>query len=170
MLVHPSCARRPGVHLLHKGWDAARHVPRDDAGGIVGAAHQQRIQQVDAAQLFARRQQNGAAVLTADLLELLRQVGGHGDGLVKVLAAFQQQGGHHLGQACHAALLPGVLVQQHLAGDGVDQVNTFLCIGGLDGHCVYRPARQSQRRRQCQREHPCRQPAAAFLKIHELLP
>ena len=116
-------------------------------------------------------QQNGAAVLTADLLELLRQVGGHGDGLVKVLAAFQQQqGGHHLGQACHAALLPGVLVQQHLAGDGVDQVNTFLCIGGLDRHCVYRPARQSQRRSQCQREHPCRQPATAFLKIHELLP
>ena len=65
-------------------------------------------------------------------MELLRQVGGHGDGLVKVLAAFQQQqGGHHLGQACHAALLPGVLVQQHLAGDGVDQVNTFLCIGGV---------------------------------------
>ena len=167
----PGCSaaqlRCPGVHLLYKGGNAARHIPCNDAGGIVGAAHQQRIQQIDAAQLFARRQQDGAAVLAADRLKLLRQAGGHGDALVQVLAAFQQQqGGHHLGQAGHAALLTGILVQQHLAGDGVDQIDTFLCVGCLDRHCVYSAARQSQRRRQCQRKQPCRRAAADFLKIH----
>ena len=64
--------RRPGVHLLHKTHHAAPHVPRNDAGGVVGADDEHGIQQVDAAHGLADAQPHGGAVGVLDILELLR--------------------------------------------------------------------------------------------------
>ena len=63
---------RLGVHLLHKAHHAARHVPRNDAGGVVGADDEHRVQQVDAAHGLADAQPHGGAVGVLDILELLR--------------------------------------------------------------------------------------------------
>ena len=64
--------RRLGVHLLHKAHHTAPHVPRNDAGGVVGADDEHGVQQVDAAHSLADAQPYGGAVGVLDILELLR--------------------------------------------------------------------------------------------------
>ena len=162
---------RPGVHLLHKAHHAAPHVPRNDAGGVVGADDEHGVQQVDAAHGLADAQTHGGAVGVLDILELLRQVGGHGHFTVQVLAAFhQQQGSHQLGQACHIFLLVGVLAQDGLAGIRVEQIHRLGLGSGLDGHGVCRKPRQRCRKSHCQCEHQRRQPAAERVMKHERTP
>ena len=162
---------RFGVHLLHKTHHAAPHVPRNDAGGVVGADDEHSVQQVDAAHGLADAQPHGGAVGVLDILELLRQVGGHGHFTVQILAAFhQQQGGHQLGQACHIFLLVGVLAQDGLAGVRVEQIHCLSLCCSLDGHGVYCKYRQHCRKSHCQCEHQRRQTAAERVVKHEGTP
>ena len=163
--------RRPGVHLLHKAHHAATHVPRNNAGGVVGADDEHGVQQVDAAHGLADAQPYGGAVGVLDILELLRQVGGHGHFTVQVLAAFhQQQGSHQLGQAGHIFLLVGVLAQDRLAGVRVEQIHRLSLCCSLDGHGVYCKYRQHCTDGDRQRKHQCRQPAAERVVKHEGTP
>ena len=85
-----------------------------------------------------RRPIRGAGWRCSDIPELLGQRGGHGHFTVQILAAFQQQQGRHkLGQAGNILLLVSILVQDGLAGVGVEQVHRLGLAGGLDGHGIY---------------------------------
>ena len=141
-----------GVHLGHKGGEVAvRNVAGDDAGGVVGAGHQQAVEQIDAAHRLADAEVHGAAVGVLDVLELLRETGGDGDLGVHVLAAFEEeQGCHHLGQAGNVPRLPGVLVQDGLAGVQIEEVDRLIFVDGLDGHLV--GGKAGERSRDGQRE------------------
>ena len=132
------------VHHGDKGGQvAAGDIAGDDAGRVVGAGHQQAVQQVHAAHRLSDAEVHGAAVGVLDVLELLRQAGGNGDLFVQVLAALQkEQGRHHFGQAGNVAGLPGVLVQDGLARVQIEQVDRFGITHGLDGHVVGGKARQ----------------------------
>ena len=97
---HPQLCRFL-VHPGHKGGQVAvRNITGDHAGRVVGAGHQQAVQQVDAAHRFTDAQVDGAAVGVLDVLELLGQAGGDGDLSVHVLAALEEeQSRHHLGES-----------------------------------------------------------------------
>ena len=163
--------RRAGVHLPDEVQHAAAHIVGDDAGGVVGAGHQQGIQQVDAAHRLTDAQARGHAVGVLDVLELLGHGGGHGHFAVQVLAALQQQqGGHHLGQAGHILLLVGVLGQDGLAGVGVEQIHRLGLAGRLDGHGVGGQPRQRRRGGKRQGEHQCCGTAEEPVLKHERTP
>ena len=156
------------VHHRDKIGQAARHIVGDDAGGIVGAGHQQAVQQVDAAHGLADAQIHGAAVGVLDVLELLCQAGGNGDLFVQVFAAFEkEQGRHHLGQAGDIPLLPGVLVQDGLVDVCVEQIDRLALVGGLDGHLVHGQTGQRGRDGQHDRQQQSRHPAEERSVLHE---
>ncbi len=46
------------------------------------------------------------------------------------------KGRHHLGQAGNAAGKVGVLLHESFAGVGIEEVDGFLRVGGLNGHRV----------------------------------
>ena len=160
-----------GVHLLDEIQHAAAHIVGNDTGGVVGADDEHGVQQVDAAHRLADAQAHGGAVGVLDVPELLGQRGGHGHFTVQILAAFQQQQGRHeLGQAGNILLLVSILVQDGLAGVGVEQVHRLGLAGGLDGHGIYRKARQCSSSGQCQREHQRRHAAEDGVFEHERAP
>ena len=160
-----------GVHLLDEIQHAAAHIVGNDAGGVVGADDEHGVQQVDAAHRLADAQAHSGAVGVLDIPELLGQRGGHGHFTVQILAAFQQQQGRHeLGQAGNILLLVSILVQDGLAGVGVEQVHRLGLAGGLDGHGIYRKARQCSSSGQCQREHQRRHAAEDGVFEHERAP
>ena len=160
-----------GVHLPHKVQHAAAHIPRNDAGRVVGAGDEHGVEQVDAAHRLADAQTHGGAIGILDVLELLRHSGGHGHFAVQVLAAFQQeQGRHELGQACHILLLVGVLAEDGLTGVCVEQIDRFSLTGRLDGHGVGGQTRQRCRNSQRQCQHQCRSAAEKGVLKHERTP
>ena len=67
-------------------------------------------------------------------------------------------------------LLVSILVQDGLAGVGVEQVHRLGLAGGLDGHGIYRKARQCSSSGQCQREHQRRHAAEDGVFEHERAP
>ena len=69
-----------------------------------------------------------------------------------------------------ALLLVSILVQDGLAGVGVEQVHRLGLAGGLDGHGIYRKARQCSSSGQCQREHQRRHAAEDGVFEHERAP
>ena len=69
-----------------------------------------------------------------------------------------------------ALLLVSILVQDGLAGVGVEQVHRLGLAGGLDGHGIYRKARQCSGSGQCQREHQRRHAAEDGVFEHERAP
>ena len=146
------------VHPGHKGGQVAvRNITGDRAGRVVGAGHQQAVQQVDAAHRFTNAQVDGAAVGVLDVFELLGQAGGDGDLRVHVLAAFQkQQGCHHLGQAGNVALLVCV-----------EQIDRLALVHGLDGHFVCGQTGQDKGQGQRCGQQQGRRPAEESRVLHK---
>ena len=157
------------VHPGHKGGQVAvRNITGDRAGRVVGAGHQQAVQQVDAAHRFTDAQVDGAAVGVLDVLELLGQAGGDGDLRVHVLAAFQkQQGCHHLGQAGNVALLVRVLFQNGLVDVRVEQIDRLALVHSLDGHFVCGQTGQDKGQGQRCGQQQGRRPAEESRVLHK---
>ena len=161
-----------GIHPGHKGRQvAARDIAGDDAGRVVGAGHQQAVQQVDAAHRLADAEVHSRAVGVLDVLELLRQGSGNGDLSIHILAALkEEQGRHHLGQAGDVPLLVGVLAKDGLAGVQIEEVYRLGIADRLDGHLVDGEAGQGGAGHQHQREQQRRGPGQEIRSIHRLCP
>ena len=160
----------PDVHLGREGGQTAGGIDGQHAGCVVGAGQEHGVHHIDAAHRLAGLQADGVAPVGPDGLKFRREAGRDGDTGIEVGAAFQhEKGRHHLGQAGDAAGKVGVLLHENFAGVGIEEVDGFLRVGGLNGHRVDGETGQCRCSHECSGQGQSQKPPRKGMKLHKLI-
>ena len=160
----------PDVHLGREGGQTAGGIDGQHAGRVVGAGQEHGVHHIDAAHRLAGLQADGVAPVGPDGLKFRCEAGRDGDTGTEVGAAFQhEKGRHHLGQAGDAAGKVGVLLHENFAGVGIEEVDGFLRVGGLNGHRVDGETGQCRCSHECSGQNQSQKPPRKGMKLHKLI-